>query len=268
VLHRRDLAVVATIILGCYASLLSTANTGTWFDTPQQLLALSLTVAVAAHLAREPGSDRLVHGLAGGALIVACLTVLVAVPDSRGPDQYADPVAGPGLLYGGVDRIQDIFTRADRRLESADRAERRRAAAEWFDVNVETAEEMDRLNRAAGGTRQVVVGSSDLISVNTILLAAELQGLQTGTIEVPFTLLPDDELAPLVHPEVDGRPRAIIRIDSDAELFPDDSEAARFDDLAEGAGWLVHRRIELPDGGEVRVLLHPQSSPVDLAAEE
>lgn len=260
---RREILALWVVVIGGYAALFSTANAGTWFDTPLQFVAIAAVASLAGTIGEAAGSWRASRWVpAAGAVAIACLTWSAAVPDSAGRDQYALDRTRWGLFYDGVDRIHAGNIDADPRLGSIDRKVRQQAAAEWRRANLAVVEVLARYRGPDGDVVQTVTGSAHLFNTNTLILQGEEAGTPTVNLEHPVTTDPEDVLRSGLEPFSSGRPRILVRIRGKSLRFPDDRAAQAYDRVVEATGWEVRESVPLPDGGRVEVLTHPRSDPL------
>lgn len=293
---RREVLVIWVTVLGGYAALFSTANTGTWFDLPLIFLSIAglgallgperrgLPVAaddVGAGAGSEPPAavDAPVTAveadcrpaphlvwvrriLAGAVVVVAVGTVVASLaPPSGRSGERARSLTH--TLYSDTDQILTGNLDADPRLESASQQEREEAAGEWEAANEEIVGVLHRYDVDGGNLVQSVTGSAHLVNINTLLLASETTGETIASIELPVTFETEAKLRAWLTPyTASGAPRIVVRIRSTSLRFPDDRFPDRYDELTEELGWQAHERIDLPDGGYVEILTHPESDPL------
>lgn len=255
-------AVIAT-------ALVLAIGTGMWRlsgdDWKGGLIALVVVTALVVAVARVP-----VLSLArrtGWKAPLAIVTALIALASfalslepngAIGTGEYGSVVQR--AFVSGHDTLQGGNIEADPRMESTDPDVRAAAAADWLRASTALAGDIDVLIREHGPMTQSIIGEIHLLNANTIGLTDEITRRGLAGIQVVNTLEPpDSELRESLTPHFQGRPRVIVLIEGRSIGFPDGRGWRRFRRLAEDEGWEVHRRIPLPDGGDVVVYTHPDS---------
>jgi hypothetical protein len=255
----RGLAALAAVVLCGYAALMSTANQGVWFELPLEMVAVTAVVALTG----------LVGGIvsrvaASAAVVLSIATFGISLTDPGGRLTYHDPVGAPReflveLFSGSLDEKERVLADAEPRLYSNDRAVRRQAARDWWEVNQELVELIDGYHQRDPRTLVSVSGESHMLNGQTLQLAQVLDGLFSPTSEVVDTRLPHDELAAYTQPRWNGNDRVLILMEPRSLPFPESRQVPRLRALADHDGWVVDHRVELPDGGDVLVMVHPRS---------
>jgi hypothetical protein len=245
-------------------ALLSTSNRGFWFAYPLDIVFVAGVVALLARVGVD--GDRLwlrpARDVVALVWVAVIVTTYVVSMDPTGPaDPRTDRWSAAEQFIASLDRLQIGNIDADERLGSADPEVRRRAAAEWHGANVALARELQVIGAAEGPLLQSVTGEIHLFNANTILLAQEVSSQGINALEVVNTLEPaDDELRRHTRPVDGDRARVLVIVDGRSLPFPDGRDIERLRRIALEEGWQEHRRIPLPDGGEVVVYTHPRSN--------
>ncbi|MCB0963877.1 MAG: glycosyltransferase family 39 protein [Acidimicrobiales bacterium] len=244
----RPFVAVATTVVVAAAVLVATANRGTWFELPVEVLAAALVVAVVA--AARPLPRRL---LAASALVIALLTVASSLTDRGGTFD------GPrSTLYGGLAQDQPLTSEADARFLSNEGSIRAEASAAWWAAITDLLAEIDRRGTPEHPVVVTMTGSSTLANTQQLFLAAELAPVGLGGLEAPDTSDPNLQLDGYLTPTTGDLRRVVVVVDA-ASAFPTDRGWPEVERTALDAGWEVAGRIPLPDGGEIRVLDHPDA---------
>ncbi|WCO65901.1 hypothetical protein PO878_15465 [Iamia majanohamensis] len=255
---RSHLALGAVVVLG-FAALMSTANAGVWFELPVVVVLVPLVVGLGAAAPVAVRAVALVPVVVAAVLQLAC-TWWVIPPDGRDVP-FVD-------AQGRVAHYEYGFEQYDPRFGPSRRDDLEEAAADWWAVS--TAVE-DRL-RALGDPEGFVVtlsGNFQLFNANTVQLAGQLDGWTPRTW-IPDTVRPEDERAADLTPAArtpdgglvtdgQGRPveRVLLLALHDQTLFTPDAEVRAFARQARAAGWQPTASWDLPGGGEVVLLRHP-----------
>lgn len=259
---RPVLAMWVVVALGSVA-LLSTSNRGFWFAYPLDVVFIAGTVAVLARFGLDgdrPWVRTTRDAIAVGWVAVVVATYAVSLDPTGPADPRTDRWSAAEQFIASLDRLQIGNVDADERLGSPDLAQRRLAAEQWQDANVALARELESLGEDAGPLLQSVTGEIHLFNANTILLAQEASSQGINALEVVNTLEPsDDELRRHTAPVDGDRARVLVIVDGRSLPFPDGRDIERFRRIAVDEGWTEHRRIPLPDGGEVLLYVHPGS---------
>lgn len=248
---RNGAAVGACLGLGT-AALVSTSNNGVWFELPMVAIAVALLVAVIS---------------AGPRWYSAGLWVVVVALSAVGlaGQWWIVPYAPGGL----TSHYEFGFAQYDERFEPTRRDEHRAAAADWDQLNREVlaAIRPDASTDEPSGQDDPVFtmsGNMQLFNTNSLELAGELSGWSPD-LRVPDTAAEGADLSSFLTPTVtdDGRTveRILIIAQHDRILFTPDADVDEFSDLAAERGWTVTRRIDMPGGGQVRILRHMDDRP-------
>lgn len=233
------------------AVLVTTTNTGVWFELPMVAILIPLAVVPASRLPRPVIAVGLVPIAAVGVLQLACSLWLVS------------PTAEVPLVADGVRSAQYEFGFAefDPRFRPERRDELTGAARDWARLSREVDR---RVHAITGGGQEVVTisGSFELFNSNTFQLASELQGRTTRT-NIPDTGGGRDVRAGYLTPRAptrDGRgtaERLLVIIEHDHSVFPADERVDALHREALDAGWVVVEQVPIPLGGAVLILRHP-----------
>mgnify|MGYP001040591457 CR=1 FL=1 len=256
-LHHGIVASAAVVLVG-YGLLLTTSNQGVWFEVPLELVAVCTTVAVGWRLPRRLGT-----GMATAAVAIAIGTLAISLTDTGGP------IDGPGarlevqrLLAGGLDERERVLGDADPLLLSTDRSTRERGAGRWWQTNLAIVDKLEEYRRDDQLWVFTVSGSSHLLNGQSLLLAEELTGKGFGPMLVPRTDLSDQELDDALDPIWLGTHRRLLVLMFPESLpFPEDRQVPKLLRMARERGYRQIDRMELPDGGHVLFLEHPDRPP-------
>jgi hypothetical protein len=251
---RSGTAVVWVTIAVGTAALISTANSGMYFELPLMVLAVSGITALGATL--TPALRRPVAVVAVGAAVV---TLGVSAIDSGGRRDFSQiGDIAEASFFPGLANYQFPTVEAEPRLGSQDNAVRRAAMDEWWNAARSTMHEVDSL--ASGGPVQVTVcGSGPQLSAGSMALVSELdQILRDMPIEWLATSAPRPQMDAGMQPRP-GWKRILVLIDSEAEPFPGEESVDRCERSAQRLMWRTSATVELPDGGTVDVMTHPDN---------
>lgn len=251
---RATVAVGAGLAAGVVI-LLSSSNSGSWFQAPLEALALVLLCAVAGRIA---GTWERRGAVAASVIAVMNLAFIsVWTPGTSVP---MGGVTLSAALFGGTEHVQAIdFEEIDPRFAvTSSWSVRRDAEREWAAATTALATEV----RALVPDRRVetVIGELRLLNASTLVLEHERAGDRSVMVENPAApeAMTGGDLD--LRPVVDGRRRVLVSMSS-----PRRSEFQRVDPaplLAEArrTGWRVRGRVQLPAGSTATVLLHEDGS--------
>ncbi|WCO65899.1 hypothetical protein PO878_15455 [Iamia majanohamensis] len=236
--ERREAVAVAVVVLTGFAALLSTQNSGLWFELPLVVLTVPLGVAVVARW--SPGLRR--------AAAVWLVVVSVALP--------------LGLRLDGLTHADAAFGVHDRRLARLEEPGGREAAEEWRALDEQVTAELAALTDRGRTGAVAMTGNTFLFNSNVVELEAELD-LWYARVEVPDTRADaagrSEQLSPLSTEEmVDGtqKERILVVVRYDRDPFTPDTEWRRFEEEARAAGWEEVAVHPMPVDGEVAILRH------------
>lgn len=253
----RGLLAVVVVLASGFLALLTSGNSGIWFELPL------LVLAVAAVAALEPRSMRLRRAV-GTAVAAACVVNLLAVGTWRVgvATQFAagDRTGSAAMLLFG-DMYQPVASiRTRDPLLLSDPADRRAVGDAWQAAHEELVDELQAWREeVGGGLHLTVTGSSSLMSLNTLRLHQELTQRPPDGFDAPDSGAAD--LGRWLTPSVGVLPRALVVVESREEAFPLDRDAARVLAAAEEAGWEQRAEVALPDGGGAQILVPPATGP-------
>jgi hypothetical protein len=239
-------ALLVAVLLGI-AALVSTTNNGVWFELPLIALLVALTGALAAR-AWLVLRVALVVQLIGQAAIVLAVTWWLVPPRLEITAHYE---------YG--------FAQYDGRYDQGRRDDQPAAARDWRELSSDLERAMNRIDGGTGlGAVFTVSGNMQLFNSNTLALAGELQGWGP-TIRIPDTTLEPEERAGDLTPTTvagDGREvqRVLVLAIHDRILFTPDAEVDAFYRQARREGWRAVDSYDMPGGGQVLVMRHPDAS--------
>lgn len=255
VAQHRPLVAVSVAGVVAFATLLSSSNSGSWFQAPVEALGLVVVAAAGVHLAR-PARRRLTTFV----VAVAVANVLLISVWTPGASVPLGGASASAVLFAGTEQVQAIdFAEIDERFAvDASWGQRRRAEREWAAATSRVARaieeiETDRRNPVV----RTFVGEIRLLNASTLDLWYTWRGERSPPIEsvtAPEAARSDDESA--LDPVVDGSERVLVSIRAE-----DGTAGARVDPRpvlrqAELAGWRTARRIALPAGGTATILRH------------
>ncbi|MCU1497026.1 MAG: hypothetical protein JWM47_979 [Acidimicrobiales bacterium] len=254
VLAHRDLGAVAIVIGSGYAALLSSRNGGTQFEIPLELVAVALVVGLTPLV--RTGAARVI----GVVAVVAAVVNIVAIGYVR---------LGSGVQFQAGETVVSatVFTWGDQYQPPAaidlgtepwllaDPDDRRRVGDQWWAAHREVSAALHGYLEEAGSLHQTVTGGSPLMGITTIELAQELEGQPVTSSDTPDSRL--STAGQEMTARVGASPRVVVVIRSRSELFPLDAGAPRILRRLRTDGWVVQRRIALPDGGDVLLLAVP-----------
>lgn len=255
VLVRHRLTCALAVIVGAgYVALLSSTNSGIWFDVPLEVLAVALVVSLAAAL---PSRVRL--GLGAAAVVLAMGNIYgigrLAQSEEPRPSGPAQRVAT--ALFADMYRATSMLQTNDPSLHLT-RELRVAAADAWWEPHRQMARAIDRLRGDGKSLHLTISGSSNLVNYNSLMLVQEIESGRAAGGDTPDTTAAD--LSSSVEPWQGDSARVVIVIETSlAPPFPIDAEAPRLLDLALKSGWEPTEEVELPDGGQITVLVHPDS---------
>lgn len=241
------LAVAAALGL---AALVSTTNSGVWFELPLVVMLLPLG-AVLVGAAPRPLPWLVVAPVVGMAIVQSAVVWWWIPPTSPGVPWLAKS-------YITSSQQEPGFAEYDRRFATERRGSEVVAAREWWQVTERVSRIVDRIAAEDGAVEFWMSGSMTMFNTNTLTLHGEIRGRERA-FHIPETRRPAAERRRYLTPTVrddDGvrRERVLILAVHDRILFPPDMEVASFARQAEAAGWRVTDRVPMPRGGEVRVL--------------
>lgn len=256
--HRELVAVWVVVVMG-WTALLSSRNTGTYFQLPLTVLAVA-GMAGLSPLVRPPALRRL-----GAVFVVAAVVNLALV--SRVDLGTTVRMGGGTLafaLWAGSEGSQAIdFENGDRRFSAtASWTEREEAMRDWAEAQNATAAAVDELTPSGGEVYQTFVGDIRLFQASTLELAARLTKRGVSPWEAPTARSRITDAPVSYAPMVGDRPRVIVAVRAASYQSFTGQEGYSPDPVLEESaahGWQVARRIPLPDGGEVRILTHPDN---------
>lgn len=236
-------ALMITVGLGALA-LASTANRGGFFSLPLLVPCTALGAEIVHRAGRTVArATTVVLTVQGSLCLLAGWWIL----------PYGTPIP-MRTLY------ETTFEAADPRFSPSARDGQPGTAASWRSAYGRTIDAVDEL--ATGPDPLVVLtGNMALFNGNQLELEARLRG-------EPIDLrVPDTSAPPSVQDEILARPapgpnppRVLVAVDHDRQRFYLDVGSREFVARAERAGWTTARRIPLPNGDRVRILLPPAGS--------
>lgn len=251
---RSGTAVVwVTVGLGT-AALISTANSGMYFELPLMVLAVSGVAVLGAGL---PDATR--RPVAAVTVGVALLTLGISMVDTGGRrdlSQVGDVVEA--TFFPGLANYQQATVEAEPRLGSRDNQIRLESMDEWWDA---TGEVLRNVDSVAAGEPVVltVCGSGAQLSAGSLALVSELDQLLRETpIEWLRSSAQPAEMEAFLQPSA-GADRILVMIDSKAEPFPGEESVDQCVRTAQQRGWTNATTTGLPDGGTVAVMTHPEN---------
>lgn len=247
------LRVVVVVLASGVLALLTSGNSGIWFELPL------LVLAVAGVAALEPRSAGLRRAL-GVAVAAACAVNLLAVGVVRlgASAQFAaGDRTGSAAMFLFGDMYQPVTSiRTRDPLLLSDPADRRAVGAAWREAHQQVVDELQAWrDEMGGGLHLTVTGSSSLMSLNTLRLQQELTQRPADGYDAPDSGVAD--LDRWLTPTVGVLPRALVVVESVEEAFPLDRGADRVLAAAAADGWEERAVVALPDGGDARVLVPP-----------
>lgn len=253
--EHRELGVLWVIVAVGYVALLSSANLGTWFDLPLLVLVVAGTVAIAAHV-RAPWS-RWAGALAvAGALANVVLVGRVGLGDRVVFQSRSSPSSLSAYLFAGSASEDVALIEVDRRFLWGS-GERDQAVHDWAQANARLAQELDALDRSAGGTTRTLTGSTALLSGNSLKLTEELTTTRFAPLEeFDRFASTEDFLASLRRP-AGGLRRVVVIIDARSPGPGGRAPVLRAIAGVRAGGWVEHERLDLPDGGRVLIFVRP-----------
>ena len=240
----REFCAVLTTVAAGIGVLVSTTNNGVWFELPL----IVLLIAVAGALASKALLP-LRLALAAQLIVQAGLVLLTTW-------WLITPRLGITAHY------ENGFAQYDVRYSQGRRDEQPAAARDWRRLSSDVERAMHRIDGGRGlGAVFTVSGNMQLFNSNTLSLAGELRGWGP-VIRIPDTTISrhrrDADLTPTTTGP-DGRTveRVLVVALHDKILFTPDAKVASFVRQARDEGWRTARTFEMPTGGEVLILRHP-----------
>lgn len=252
---RAGLALAAAALAGL-AALVSTSNSGVWFELP-----LVMTLIPLAALVASAAPWRLGTVLAVPVVGMLCFQTAVSW-------WWISPLEGgvPWLAENHLDSSQqeDGFAEYDLRFAQSNRGQERVAAEEWRSLTEQVSRIATDIETSDGPVSFWLSGNMQLFNTNTMYLRAEMTGRDT-LYRIPDTTQPARRRAADLTPTVEGRDddfveRVLIVALHDRILFPPDFGVADFATQATEMGWRVTDRVPMPGGGVVQVMRHRSAS--------
>lgn len=237
---RREALAVASVVVAGMGVLLTSSNSGLWFELPLLVVAVPLVVALSATM-----GDR--TRVATGWLTAFLLAANIGATGFAVARSEADMVL-LGDMYQGVPLLEttdpDLL---------ADPGDRRRLGDQWWEAHVDTVRAFELLDGGPDPRRLVIAGSAPLMNYNSLLLAQEVALGRSRDTTVFDAATPDAHLGPTgAH----GRLLVVIDAPSGAS-FPADAGSEAVSAAAARAGWTTGAIIALPDGGTVQLMVGP-----------
>lgn len=229
-------AIGAVVVLGTL-SLISTANSGVWFELPLVVLTVVLLVSAAAQLPKPVELT-----LAFTVLFVA----LSAMPAALWLTDWKPGIDGSHYEWG--------FAEYDERFRPDRRDEHEQAAADWWALSNQVEQEMRQISPDGQRTMFLTTGNTHLYNANVVRMAAEMDGWN------PYIVIPDTTLPPKERAKWLGaaglkkaglKPRVLIVGIHDQILWPLDVETRSLLAQAKAMGFVETARFKMPTGGYV-----------------
>lgn len=259
----RGAAAVAAAVAAGLVALASTTNNGVWFELPIIALVVPLAVAVGAQAPRWLRGVVLVPVLGLGVLQLACSWWIIPPDAERVP------------MIETVHRVSQYeygFQQYDLRFGPDRRDELSEASADWWALSTDVEEGLRSLT-VDGEKVYTFSGNFQMFNSNTVGLAGELRSW-SPRLWIPDTVGGASDRAKYLNPiatalagnEVIDRwgypvERVLVLALHDQHLFTPDAQVEDLHDEAIEAGWRVVQRYDIPVGGEVLVLRHPDGKP-------
>lgn len=237
----RDVLTMLTILVGGYAALLTTVNSGHNFTLPLSYF-LIVGVATVARAA-SPAARRRV----GAACLTSIVAVLVLSLVGRMPD------GGPGALPWVLVDVQGNENRA----ASGDPALDRR----WWDANQRLTDVLMRYDRAGRRLEYLVVGDgSEEMNTGTITLATFMRDRDPPRLAGLSGNESPQMWAGRLNPG-DGYETITIVVEPLDNTLGPTGVFDEFRRFVRGRGWRTVAVVDLPDGGTVTVMTPPGMEP-------
>lgn len=249
----REAVALGVAAVGGLAALVSTSNSGVWFELPLVIALFPLAAMAIVH-APAPWRALAVAPVVGMAVVQTAVAWWLLPPTTSGVTWLArNHVTATQQEPAFVE--YDLRFAADRRGEHAD------AAEEWWSLTTAVVERAREIERDADGPVAFwLSGSMELFNANTAALAEELDG-RTTPFYVPETRRSARERSADLTPMVDagrrGRAERVLVIAVHSYIsFPPDHDARGFAAQARRSGWTVSDRFAMPGHGVVLFLRH------------
>lgn len=255
----RSLIAVWSVIGVSWCALLSSSNMGTWFQVPLEILAVAALVATGASL--RPSIQRPLWMIV---TVVSVANLLLIGSWQVGSTVRMDGGSTLSLpLFGGNETSHAIdFEAGDSRFApTSTAAQRRQAMQDWALSENATAAAVQSVTPRRSRVMQTFIGDVRLFQSTTLELAEQLTGQGMSPWEAPSarSTIGDGEVS--LEPFSSDLPRVLVAVRTKLRIEQEGYSPEPVLAEAENLGWILSRRIPLPDGGTVDILTHPSSLP-------
>lgn len=248
--HRELLSVAVVVVTG-FLVLMSSQNEGVWFELPLVVLAVAVVVPLSSAV---PTGWR--RALGAGAVTIAMLNV-VAIGVLGTESNRSGPVGFASTQFADMYQRAALLETTDPELLMA-RSDRREVGRDWWAAHAQAAAAIAELRSEGQSLHLTISGSSALINYNSLLLAQEVEYGSSPGGDTPDTTA--DDLATSLEPWQGDSARVLVLISTSlAPPFPVDADVGRLAEQARSGDWEVHATVDLPDDGEVVIMVHPGS---------
>lgn len=257
----RSAVAAAVAVAAGLAALASTSNNGVWFELPIVALAVPLAVAIGASAPLWLRWVTLVPVVGLSALQLACALWLIP------PERPGVPLIEKSHRVSQYEYGFEIY---DERFGPERRDELAAAAADWWALSVDVEAALRGLE-VDGEKAFTFSGNFQMFNSNTVGLAGELRSW-SPRLWIPDTVGDADDRAKYLNPtatDIDGNDvldrwgfpveRVLVLASHPHHLFTPDAEVAALRIEALSSGWEVVDEHEIPGGGSVEILRHPDA---------
>ena len=237
--YGRSMLGLASILVLGWVALLSTANSGVWFELPLEMLGVAVLASLAPILgpaARPLRAAAVIVSLVG-ALGIGVVTGPSIVLFSNDEDEVTlNTFMFAGAWETGLVEVDPSWRRPGTDPDPG--------ASRWWESHRTV---VNFLPRGPSSGHIGVVGGVAPMNLNTLRMSGEILGHGLG-----------DRMVKLTAGEVElSDAEAIVVVDSESPVLPAESEATEALPLLLARGWEVTHTVPLPDGGTASILWSP-----------